>query len=90
MRSLRMRCSESTHSYNVKNVAAMHESTVDADIINMMTICSLAACSTSTPPRIAPVIVPGIEMIPITLSFNYNKPGWDWLKREPSLRTSFG
>ena len=62
-----MRWSESTHSYNVKSVAVMHASALDADIMNMMIICSRAACCTSAPPRIAPVIMPGIAIIPITL-----------------------
>jgi hypothetical protein len=35
--------------------------------MNMITICSRAACSTSAPPRIAPVIMPGMYMMPTTL-----------------------
>ena len=42
-------------------------STVEAVIMNMMIICSLAAWWTEDPPRIAPVIIPGIAMIPIVL-----------------------
>ena len=42
-------------------------STMLAVIMNMMIICSLAAWWTEDPPRIAPVIIPGIEMIPMTL-----------------------
>ena len=42
-------------------------STVAAVIMNMMIICSLAAWWTEDPPRIAPVIIPGIAMIPMTL-----------------------
>jgi len=42
-------------------------STVLAVIMNMMIICSLAAWWTDDPPRIAPVIIPGIAMIPRTL-----------------------
>ena len=38
-----------------------------AEIMNMMTICKRAACSTDAPPRIAPVIMPGIETMPRTL-----------------------
>ena len=45
----------------------MHASVLDADIMNIMIICSRAACCTSAPPRIAPVIMPGIAIIPITL-----------------------
>jgi hypothetical protein len=45
----------------------MHDSTVDADIMNVIIICSRAAWLTSAPPRIAPVIIPGMEMMPITL-----------------------
>ena len=41
-----------------------------AEIMNMMIICSLAACWTEDPPRMAPVIIPGIAMIPITLEGN--------------------
>ncbi len=47
----------------------MHDSALDADIMNVITICSRAAWSTSAPPRIAPVIIPGMEMMPITLRF---------------------
>ena len=65
----------------------MHASAQDATIMNMMTICSRAACSTSAPPRIAPDIIPGIAMIPVTLapimSFKLVKPG-------TVRRTSFG
>jgi hypothetical protein len=45
----------------------MHASTLDADIINMIIICSRAAWPTSAPPSIAPVIIPGMEIMPITL-----------------------
>ena len=38
-----------------------------AVIINMMIICSLAACCTEEPPKIAPVIMPGMAIIPMTL-----------------------
>lgn len=38
-----------------------------------MTICRRAACSTEEPPRMAPVIVPGMDIIPITLSNVLNK-----------------
>ena len=69
MRSLRIRCSESTQTYSVKIVMIMHDSALDADIMNMIIICSRAAWCTSAPPRIAPVIMPGMEMRPITLRF---------------------
>ena len=48
-------------------VVTIAASAVDAEIINMMIICSFAACSTEEPPRMAPVIIPGIEMMPMTL-----------------------
>jgi hypothetical protein len=54
---------------SVKSVTVMHDSALDADIMNMITICSRAACPTSAPPRIAPVIMPGMEMTPTTLQF---------------------
>jgi hypothetical protein len=65
----------------------MHDSTLDADIMNMIIICSRAACATSAPPRIAPVIVPGMAMMPITL-----QKGDKWAGRAGwlFLRTSFG
>jgi hypothetical protein len=69
MRSPRIRCSESTHTYSVKSVTIMHANTLDADIMNMIIICRRAAGSTSAPPKIAPVIVPGMEIMPITLQF---------------------
>lgn len=69
MRSLRIRCSESTHMYSVKSVTTMHDSALDADIMNMIIICRRAAWCTSAPPRIAPVIMPGMAMRPITLKF---------------------
>ena len=40
---------------------------VAEEIMNIMIICSLAACWTEDPPRIAPVIIPGMAMIPRTL-----------------------
>jgi len=42
-------------------------SVVLAVIMNIMIICRRAACWTEDPPRIAPVIMPGMEMIPRTL-----------------------
>ena len=45
----------------------MHASALDATSMNMMIICSRAACCTSAPPRIAPDIIPGIAMMPVTL-----------------------
>ena len=67
IRSLRMRCSESTHTLSAKNVTMIHDNALDAAIMNMIIICNRAACCTSAPPRIAPVIIPGIEMMPKTL-----------------------
>jgi hypothetical protein len=40
---------------------------VAEEIMNIMIICSIAACCTEEPPRMAPVIIPGIAMIPRTL-----------------------
>ena len=68
MQSPRIRYSESTHNLKTKSVAMMHESAFEAAIMNVMTICSRAACWTSEPSRIARVIMPGIAMIPITLT----------------------
>ena len=48
-------------------VVTIEESAVQEEIMNMMTICSRAACSTEDPPRIAPVIMPGMAMMPMTL-----------------------
>ncbi|KAF5374501.1 hypothetical protein D9615_009119 [Tricholomella constricta] len=42
-------------------------SAVEEDIMNIMIICSRAACCTDEPPRMAPVIIPGIAIIPRTL-----------------------
>ena len=55
--------------YSVKSVTTMHDSALDADIMNMIIICRRAAWCTSAPPRIAPVIMPGMAMRPITLKF---------------------
>ena len=87
MRSPRIRCSESTHTYSVKSDTIMLANTLDADIINMIIICRRAAGSTSAPPRIAPVIVPGMEMMPITLQKG-NK--WSGTAGTRRLFTSFG
>ena len=38
-----------------------------AVIMNKMIICSFVACGTEDPPRMVPVIVPGIAMMPVTL-----------------------
>ena len=51
----------------VAKVINTEASTVEDVIMNMMIICNLAACWTEAPPRIVPVIVPGIAMIPMTL-----------------------
>ena len=48
-------------------VVTIDESAVQDEIMNMITICRRAACSTEDPPRIAPVIMPGMEMRPMTL-----------------------
>ena len=45
----------------------MDASAVADDVMNMMTICSFAACPTEDPARSAPVIIPGIATIPMTL-----------------------
>ena len=66
-RSGRTRCSLSTTTESVTTVVTIAASAVDAEIINMIIICNFDACSTEEPPRIAPVIIPGIEMIPMTL-----------------------
>ena len=52
---------------SARMVVTIEESAVEEEIMNMMTICRRAACSTEDPPRMAPVIMPGIAMIPITL-----------------------
>ena len=67
MQSPRIRYSESTNDLNTKCVAMMHESAFEAAIMNVMIIFSRAAW-TSEPSRIARVIMPGIAMIPITLT----------------------
>ena len=67
MRSLLTRCSWSTTIITAAKVINTEASTVEAAIMNMMIICSLAAWWTEDPPRMAPVIIPGIEMIPMTL-----------------------
>ena len=53
-------------------VVTIAASAVDAEIMNMMIICNFAACSTEEPPRMAPVIIPGIEMMPMTLHIKSN------------------
>jgi hypothetical protein len=45
----------------------MDASVVLAVIMNMMIICSFAACWTEEPPKMAPVIMPGMAIIPSTL-----------------------
>lgn len=45
----------------------MEERAEQEEIMNMMTIWSLAACWTEEPPRMAPVIIPGIDIMPRTL-----------------------
>ena len=68
IRSRRMRRSESTHTIRAKCMATIHEcheSAFDSEIMNIMIICSRAACSTSVPSRIACIIMPGIVMMPV-------------------------
>lgn len=48
-------------------VTIIEERAEAEEIMNMMTIWSFAACSTEEPPRIAPVIIPGMAIIPSTL-----------------------
>ena len=67
MRSARTRCSLSTMTPSARIVVTIDESAVQEEIMNMITICRRAACSTEEPPRIAPVIMPGMAMIPMTL-----------------------
>ena len=67
MRSLLIRCSRSTTITMVIKVMNTEASTMLAVIMNMMIICSLAAWWTEDPPRMAPVIIPGMAMIPMTL-----------------------
>lgn len=43
-------------------------SALEAEIMNMMIICSFTACEIDDPPRMAPVIMPGMAMIPMTLT----------------------
>lgn len=66
IRSLRIRCSASTATRTAENVVNMLARVVLAVIMNMMIIWSLAACCTDEPPRMAPVIIPGMEMMPRT------------------------
>lgn len=68
--SKRMRSSVSTTTLKVSTVETMAESAVAAEIMNMMTIWSRAACSTEEPPRMAPVIMPGMYTIPSTLAID--------------------
>lgn len=48
-------------------VVKIDASVVAEEIMNVIIICNIAACWTEEPPRIAPVIIPGIAMMPITL-----------------------
>lgn len=59
--------SPSMRMLRVMTVVRIHPSALEAEIINMMIICSFAARSTDAPPRRAPVIIPGMDMIPSTL-----------------------
>lgn len=65
--SVRILCSESTINASVTKVTETVAKTVDAEFMNITIICSRAACSTGAPARMAPVIIPGIEMIPMIL-----------------------
>jgi hypothetical protein len=58
-------------------VAAIEERAVLAEIMNKMFIWSFPACSTDEPPRRAPVIMPGIEIRPMTL-FRYKNKDYVW------------
>ena len=62
----------------------MDASAVEEEIMNMMTICRRAACSTEEPPRMAPVIMPGIAMMPITLRGGWR--GWGEKQGEQARR----
>lgn len=73
--SIRTLCSPSTTTPITKVVVTIDARAVEAEIMNMMIICILAACWTEEPPRIAPVIIPGIAIIPRTLrqtEFSYS------------------
>lgn len=67
IRSGRILWSPSITIPSVKHVVIIDAKAVDEDIMNMITIWSFAAWSTEEPPRIAPVIIPGIEIMPSTL-----------------------
>ena len=68
MRSGLTRCWPSTVTAITAIVVKIDASAVDAEIMNVIIICNIAACWTEEPPRMAPVIMPGIAMIPITLT----------------------
>jgi hypothetical protein len=52
---------------NAKPVAMIEDSTTTEEIKNIKTIWSRAACVTEAPPRMEPVMAPGIDIMPITL-----------------------
>ena len=62
-------------SVSITTLSAMMVITIPATPMlevrrNIITICRRAACSTDEPPRMAPDIVPGMAMMPITLLTN--------------------
>lgn len=67
--SVRIICWPSTVMVMTENVVKIDARVVDAEIMKTIIICSRAACWTEEPPRIAPVIMPGIAMIPRTLIY---------------------
>ena len=79
-RSERILWSPSITIASVKHVVIIDAKAVDEDIMNMITIWSFAAWSTDEPPRIAPVIMPGIAIIPSTLKESFSGlQGTNWL-----------
>lgn len=85
--SVRMRWSESTINTSVAKVTVTVAKTVEAEFINMTIICNRAACSTGAPARIAPVIIPGIEIMPIMLQ---TEPLSEFLEVGATMHTSYG
>lgn len=60
-------CCRSTVMATQENVVNIDARVVDDEIMKTIIIWSRAACCTEDPPRIAPVIIPGIAIIPRTL-----------------------
>lgn len=67
IRSFLILFSPSTVTTIVDIVVRIEARVVDEEIMNIIIICKIAACWTEEPPRMAPVIIPGIETIPMTL-----------------------